>query len=86
MPATVIEVPGSFALWFYISPPLLTAFIYLFLKMYLVLAVLGLRCYTGLFLVAESGDYSLVVVHTVLIVVAFFGCRTRVSSCSSWAL
>ena len=48
--------------------------------------MLGLRCYTGLFLVAESGDYSLVVVHTVLIVVAFFGCRTRARSCSSWAL
>ena len=41
--------------------------------------MLSLRCCTGLSLVVESGDYSLVVVHMVLIVVAFFGCRT-------WAL
>ena len=39
--------------------------------------MLGLRCCTGLSLDEESGDYSLVVVHTVLIVVAVFGCRTR---------
>ena len=30
-----VEVPSSFALWFHINPPLLTAFIYFFKKMYL---------------------------------------------------
>ena len=30
-----VEVPGSFAVWFQISPPLLTAFIYFFKKIYL---------------------------------------------------
>ena len=52
---------------------------YLFFKkcIYLVLAVLSLRCCTDLSLIAESGDYSPVVVHMVLIMVAVFGCRMR---------
>ena len=42
-----------------------------FLKNYLFLAVLGLHCAArGLSLVAESGAYSLVVVHGFLIAVA----------------
>ena len=37
---------------------------------FLVIAVLGLCCCLGIFLVATSGGYSLAVVHGLLIVVA----------------
>ena len=40
------------------------------LFIYLVLAVLGLFCCVGFSLVAESGDYSLVPVHGLLIAAA----------------
>ena len=44
-------------------------FIYLFVCLFLFLAVLGLHC-CGLALVMVSGDYSLLVVHRFLFVVA----------------
>ena len=37
--------------------------------MYLFLAVLGLRCYTGFSLIAAREGYSLIVVHGLLIAV-----------------
>ena len=58
-------------------------FIYLFI--YLFLAVLGLRCCMRFSLVTESGSYTLVVVGGLLIVVcgAFSCCRTGVLGCAA---
>ena len=58
------------------------------------MALLGLHCYMGFSLVAVTGGYSLVVVHGLLIEVAFLvkhGLYGAVwyagfSSCSSWLL
>ena len=54
-------------------------FIYLLLNLfiYLSLAVLGLYCCMGFFLVAVSRGYSLVAVHGVLIVVASLAVEHR---------
>ena len=47
-------------------------FIYSFLvRFFFFLAVLGLHCCPGFFLVVVNGGYSLVVVHGLLIAVAF---------------
>ena len=53
---------------------------------YLFLAVLGLPCCTGFSLVAESGDYFLVAMSRLLIVVASFlvKLRPRTPGLSSW--
>ena len=48
----------------------LKMFIYLFFFLFFFLTVLGLCCYKGFSLVSESGGYSLVEVHGLLIVVA----------------
>ena len=45
----------------------------IFFKKYLFLAVLGLRCCVDFSLVVVSGDYSLIVLYGLLIVVAFPG-------------
>ena len=44
---------------------------------YLFLAMLGLRCSSGFSLVAESGGYSLVGVHGLLIVVVSLAMEHR---------
>ena len=46
-------------------------FNFLYNFIYLFLAVLGLCCCVGFSLVAESGGYSLVVMHGLLIAVVF---------------
>ena len=43
---------------------------YVFISVYLLLAVLGLRCCAGFSLVAASRGYRLVAVHRLLIAVA----------------
>ena len=64
----------------------LDLFIYLFI--YLFLAVLGLCCCTKFSVVAESGGYTLVAVGGLLIVVcgAFSCCRTGVLGCAAPSL
>ena len=52
---------------------LILVFLYNFI--YLFLAVLGLRCCVGFSLVAESGGYSLVMAHGLLIAVAFLAVK-----------
>ena len=63
---------------------------YSFLVRLFVLAVLGLHCCAGFFLVAVSGGYSPVAVHRLLIAVAFLVAghssrRTGFSSCDALA-
>ena len=60
------------------------------LLIYLFLAVLGLRCCTGISLLAASGGYSLVAMLRLLIAVASLVAEVLgylgFSSCGSWAL
>ena len=58
-------------------------YIYSLLVRLFVLAVLGLRCCAGFFLVVVSGGYSPVAVHGLLIAVAFLGFAISFSRGSS---
>ena len=49
------------------------------------MAALGLHCCAGFSLVAESGGYSPVVVHGLLIALASLVAEQGLTSCDAWA-